>query len=355
MMRVLLTGACGFVGSTLAGVWARQERPPTIYGIDNFVRAGSELNRRSLRALGVTLFHGDIRSAADFEALPAVDWVVDAAAHPSVLAGVDGKISSRQLVEHNLVGTLNILEYCRRVGAGLILLSTSRVYSIASLRAIPMSVVDHGYRPDVPTLLPAVTVDGITEAFPTAAPLSLYGATKFASETLALEYGDAFDFPVCVNRCGVLAGPGQFGRADQGIFSFWIHSWAARRNLSYIGFGGKGYQVRDCLDASDLALLVARQMSSPLPGAGRIFNVSGGAVSACSLAQLSAWCRGRFGDHDVSGSAVERPFDIPWLVLDSRAAMAEWSWSPVTERNELFEKIALHAEEHPEWLDLTHG
>ena len=56
-------------------------------------------------------------------------------------------------------------------------------------------------------------------------PLSLYGASKLASETLILEYGECFGFPVWINRCGVLAGAGQFGKADQGIFSFWIHSF----------------------------------------------------------------------------------------------------------------------------------
>jgi len=70
-------------------------------------------------------------------------------------------------------------------------------------------------------------------------PLSLYGSTKLASETLALEYGAAYGFPVWINRCGVLAGAGQFGTAKQGIFLFWLHAWHSRRPLRYIGFGGK--------------------------------------------------------------------------------------------------------------------
>ena len=71
---------------------------------------------------------------------------------------------------------------------------------------------------------------GISEDFPTTAPLSLYGASKLASETLILEYGECFDFPVWINRCGVLAGAGQFGKADQGIFSFWIHSFREKNH-----------------------------------------------------------------------------------------------------------------------------
>ena len=62
--------------------------------------------------------------------------MIDCAANPSVLAGVDGQISSRQLMEHNLVGTINLLEYCKKYKAGLILLSTSRVYSANKLSNI---------------------------------------------------------------------------------------------------------------------------------------------------------------------------------------------------------------------------
>src|SRR4029078_5440248 len=113
-MKVLIAGACGFVGATLARRWREERADVQILGPDSFIRPGSETNRADLRRIGVTVTHADIRQASDFEPLPDVDWVIDAAAHPSVLAGVDGRTSSRQLVEHNLVGTINMLEYCRR-------------------------------------------------------------------------------------------------------------------------------------------------------------------------------------------------------------------------------------------------
>src|ERR1051325_4727910 len=138
-MKVLVTGACGFVGSTLIRAW-REYGSHEFFGIDNLGRPGSELNRSALKGIGVRLFHGDLRSPSDFEALPQFDAVIDAAANPSVLAGVDGHVSSRQLVEHNLLGTVNILELCRRQHATLILLSTSRVYSITSLAALKLQI-----------------------------------------------------------------------------------------------------------------------------------------------------------------------------------------------------------------------
>src|SRR5204862_3268187 len=105
----------------------------SLVGFDNFIRPGSESNRAELKKLGVKFFQGDLRAASDLETLPPVDWVIDAAANPSVLAGVDGRTSSRQLVEHNLGGTVNMLEFCKQHRAGFVLLSTSRVYSIPPL------------------------------------------------------------------------------------------------------------------------------------------------------------------------------------------------------------------------------
>jgi CDP-paratose 2-epimerase len=380
-MKVLITGACGFVGATLARRWRERRSDLEILGVDSFIRPGSETNRAALRRAGVAVSHADIRAASDFELLPAVDWVIDAAANPSVLAGVDGRTSSRQLVEHNLVGTINMLEYCRRVGAGFILLSTSRVYSIAPLASLPVTAVNgafvpalgsdpkarerppnHGTVTDMSEMdmnpaggRPAgLSADGVSETFATAPPVSLYGATKLASEQLALEYGAAYNFPVWINRCGVLAGAGQFGRADQGIFSFWIHSWNARAPLAYLGFDGLGHQVRDCLHPADLLPLLDRQIASAGADARpRVSNVSGGAASARSLRQVSDWCAARFGPHHVASRAETRPFDIPWMVLDAARAAAQWDWAPQTRVEDIFEEIAAHAERHPDWLELS--
>lgn len=370
-MRILISGVCGFVGGTLARALAESGAGHQLVGLDNFIRPGSESNRADLKRLGVKLLHGDLRAASDLEALPGVDWVIDAAANPSVLAGVDGRTSSRQLVEHNLGGTVNMLEFCKLHRAGFILLSTSRVYSIAPLAALPMEVKDHAFtlathpsplatgHPPLATapsahLPPGASAAGISEAFSTQAPISLYGATKLASEALALEYGESFKLPVFVNRCGVLAGAGQFGRADQGIFAYWINSWLRQRPLKYIGFGGHGHQVRDCLHPRDLLPVLFQQMAAPTIAAGdRVANFSGGAASARSLRQLSDWCAENLGAHAVGVDATPRPFDIPWLVLDSSKAAHLWNWRPSLTTTAILGEIAAHARVHPEWLDLS--
>jgi CDP-paratose 2-epimerase len=355
-MKLLITGICGFVGSALAHQLHQELREPhTIFGFDNLSRSGSELNRAVLRQLGIQVTHGDLRQPSDLEGLPAADWVIDAAAHPSVLAGVDGRISSRQIMEHNLAGTLNLIEYCARHRAGLILLSTSRVYSIAALSALKLTAPDRAFEPDLSgPAVSGLSREGIAEDFPTAPPLSLYGASKLASEIVALEYGEAFHFPVWVNRCGVLAGAGQFGTSAQGIFAFWIRAWRQRAPLKYLGFSGHGYQVRDCLHPADLATLVLQQLNAGDPVVRpRVVNVAGGRANRLSLAQLSEWCRQRFGEHTVGCEPQERTFDVPWLVLDSRLAGQLWDWRPQRTIESILEEIADHAEKNPHWLQLS--
>jgi len=352
-MRILITGICGFVGSTIARELLAAGHQVT--GFDNYIRPGSETNRAPLEKLGAKIITADLRHKAEIDALPAADFVIDAAANPSVLAGVDGKTSSRELVDHNLTGTINVLEYCKAHKAGFILLSTSRVYSIAPLAALPTVVKSDALVPDaVKALPPGLTAAGLAEDFATLAPISLYGATKLASEAMALEYGETFGFPVFINRCGVLAGAGQFGRADQGIFAYWINAWRRKRPLKYLGFGGHGHQVRDCLHPRDLLPVLEKQFAAPkLAVADRIANFSGGAASAMSLKQLSDWCAQRLGPHAVVQDGTPRPFDIPWIVLDHAKATKLWDWRPATATPAVLEEITAHAEQNPGWLELS--
>ena len=299
------------------------------------------------------MVHGDIRNASDLETLSPADWIIDAAANPSVMAGIDGKTSSRQLVEHNLMGTVNILELCRKWSSGMIMISTSRVYSIPALAGLKMMIRDKAFVPAPQSMkTDGMTPDGITEEFSARSPVSLYGATKLASENLALEYGSTYNLPVFVNRCGVLAGAGQFGKSDQGVFSFWIHSYCRRAPLRYIGFKGKGYQVRDCLHPLDLVALIRRQMVRPNATSVRVLNIGGGVANSMSLAQLSAWCAERFGPHRIGVRPEKRPFDIPWLILNAEQARKIWKWKPAVGLEQVLDEIARHAEQNPCWLDM---
>jgi len=354
MTRILITGVCGFVGSSLAGHLVERSEGVAVFGIDNLARPGSETNRARLGRMGVTVVHGDIRVASDFAELPQTDWVIDAAANPSVLAGVGGPGTSRQVLEHNLASLVNVAEYCKAHRAGLILLSSSRVYSIRKLAGLPLAVEDRAFRLDSSKPLPAgVSECGITSEFSTESPVSLYGATKLAAEVVALEYGSAFDFPVWIDRCGVLAGARQFGTADQGIFSYWIHSHLARRPLRYIGFDGAGHQVRDAFHPRDLAELLEAQMRTARGDGRRIYTAGGGPRNAMSLARLTAWCDSRFAPHTPVPDPRPRRFDVPWIVMDNSDAARDFLWQPRTTLPEILAQIAEHAARHPEWLELS--
>jgi CDP-paratose 2-epimerase len=348
MVRLLITGACGFVGSALAKGLAASGRCAEIWGLDNFLREGSRSNLESLLAQGVKVVEGDIRRPTDLAKIPKVDWVIDCAAEPSVLAGTGTGMGSFELLDHNLIGTIQMLEFCKQHGAGFILMSTSRVYSIRPLASIQVKSVEGAYRPDLSRSAhpPGLSGHGIAESFPTDPPSSLYGTSKRCSELLALEYADAFGFPVWINRCGVLAGKGQFGKADQGIFSFWIRSWRERKPLKYIGFDGQGSQVRDCVHPLDLVPVLLAQLEGQKPadpGDGldlRICNFGGGLANSCSLRQLSDWCEKRFGPREVVSDPRPRPFDLPWIVLDSHRGQKAWGWQITRPLSSILDEIA---------------
>jgi CDP-paratose 2-epimerase len=356
-MRILIAGVCGFVGSTLATSLLESQGagdPVSIVGIDNLSRLGSETNRAQLVRRGVRVYHGDLRCREDLRALPPCDWVIDAAANPRVLAGVDGQSSSRQVFDHNLSSTIHLLEYCKKHQAGFVLLSTSRVYSIRALSALPMIVQKGSFRLDEAKRLPVgVSASGVDESFSTQPPISLYGVSKLASELLALEYGETFGFPVWINRCGVLAGAGQFGLADQGIFSFWINSYLRKKPLKYIGFGGHGWQARDLFHPLDLVPLLKKQFARTEPTSSRVFTLGGGPENALSLLQLSQWCEQRFGKHEVSADQKPRLFDIPWMVMDYRRAAEIFDWRPSRGLYDVLEEIAVHGIEHENWLEVS--
>jgi len=339
-MRILITGVAGFVGSNLAEFIVNNWENIIVFGIDNLSRRGSEINLARLKSIGCKFIHGDVRIADDVASLPKVDWIIDCAANPSVLAGVGG--GAAQVVGHNLVGTLNLLEKCRRDGCGFMLLSTSRVYSIEAQYKIPLQEAGSRFSPDASQPFPVgFSRDGLNEEFSTTPPLSFYGATKLASEVMALEYANAYDFPIWINRCGVIAGAGQFGKIDQGIFSFWIYQWILGNPLAYIGFGGKGKQVRDCLSPEDLGRLVCRQLAQPDRDAPKIINVGGGEERAMSLCELSHFCSERLGiKREIKSVPETRMFDVPYYVTDTRRVRQVWDWQPKVRATEILNEIA---------------
>jgi CDP-paratose 2-epimerase len=326
-MRVLVTGGAGFIGANVAVGLAGRHPDWELVSLDNLRRRGAELNLPRLRDAGVAFVQGDIRLLDDLlTASPEpFDVVIECSAEPSVLAGVEG--SPDYVVQSNLVGAYHCLELARRHGAYLVFLSTSRVYPVCGLERLAYHEGETRLEltPDQP--LPGASPAGISEVFPLGGARTLYGATKLAAELLIEEFRAAYGLHAVVNRCGVIAGPWQMGKVDQGVFTYWMLAHYFGRPLRYIGFGGYGKQVRDLLHVDDLLELLDEQVQGQDAWDGVTVNVGGGRDVSLSLLETTELCA------EISGHRIEprrtsetRPGDVPIYISDCARLhrLTEW-------------------------------
>lgn len=341
MKAVLVTGGAGFVGAWMARLARRRWPSARIVALDNLKRRGSELNLENFRRANIEFVHGDIRNPSDLLSIGGhFDLMVEASAEPSVHAGVHGDTS--YLLQTNLTGTLNCLDYARHHCGCLIFLSTSRVYSIPRLLDLPL--VEEESRLSLGEVhadrFPGLSGSGISEDFTTRGYRSLYGATKLASELIIEEYAQGFGFPAVINRCAVIAGPGQWGKVDQGVFTLWVARHYMGKPLQYTGFGGTGKQVRDLLHPADLFELICLQIGQIDEVSGRVFNVGGGLDQSTSLLEYSELCREVTGNDLHVGSKPEtESVDIPFYISDCTRAHEVFSWQPERGLRQIVEEI----------------
>ena len=171
---------------------------------------------------------------------------------------------------------------------------------------------------------------GVSEDFPLDGPRTLYGATKLAAELLVTEYRAAFGLRTVIDRCGVLAGPWQMGKVDQGVFTHWVLSHYFGRDLSYIGYGGRGKQVRDLLHVADLVALVEDQLLRPDHWDGVTANVGGGREFSLSLLETTEHLRAahRTAVSTSQSSAETRPGDVRIYLSDCARLARHTDWRP---------------------------
>jgi CDP-paratose 2-epimerase len=197
-----------------------------------------------------------------------------------------------------------------------------------------------------------VSANGISEDFPLSGPRSFYGMTKLASEMLLEEYGYAYGTRYIINRCGVIAGPWQMGKVDQGVIAFWVFQHLFRKPLKYIGFGGKGKQVRDFLHVADLAQLVLEQTENFSDFEGQTFNVGGGLDFSFSLNELTKLCQEATGnDIQIDSEFETRAADIRIYVSDCAKLFAKTSWRPAKTASETVADIMQWVRQHADYLE----
>ena len=326
-MQILITGGAGFVGSSLALALKAKYPSYQIYCLDNLRRKGSELNIQRLSKVGIHFVHGDIRNKEDFDALPAVDVLIEASAEPSVLAGLDG--TPDYLINTNLGGTINCLNFAKKHNAKFVFLSTSRIYPIKMIEKLDFEENQTRFQLSDKQSVRGVSGKGITEDFPLDGARSLYGATKLASELLIQEYNEFYGLPTVINRCGVLTGPWQMGKVDQGVMVLWIAKHFYQQKLSYIGYGGTGKQTRDMLHVRDLFGLIDHQLHDFEQVNGQILNVGGGVEVSASLQELTKICQEVTGKTiDIAQVTENRAADIRLYITDNSKVTALTGWKP---------------------------
>ncbi|GAA4416918.1 NAD-dependent epimerase/dehydratase family protein [Nibrella viscosa] len=342
-MKLLITGGAGFVGSALAIALKTNYPDYQIFALDNLKRRGSELNIARLKQAGVEFVHGDIRSKEDFDALPAVDTIIEASAEPSVLAGLDG--TPDYLINTNLFGTVNCLNYALKHKANFIFLSTSRVYPIKTIETLNFEEADTRFVLSDDQPVPGVSSKGIAENFPLDGARSLYGTTKLASELIIQEYNEFYGLKTVINRCGVITGPWQMGKVDQGVMVLWIAKHYFEQSLAYIGYGGTGKQTRDMLHIDDLYRLIDWQLHNLDQVNGEILNAGGGVESSASLQELTQICQ------EVTGKTIpikqvteNRAADIRLYITDNTKVTNLTGWKPEKGIKDIVSDIA-------KWLD----
>ncbi len=325
--HLLITGGAGFVGANLALNFRRAYPDLRVTAFDSLKRRGGELNLPRLKAAGVEFVHGDVRSPADLAELPPFDLFLDCAAEPSVQAGLHG--SPTGVLETNLVGSLHSFEAARRHGAAIVLLSTSRVYPIGRLNGLPFEEGATRFRWIDRGGTAGFSTAGIAEEFSTDGPRSYYGASKLASELVLQEYAANHGVPALINRCGILTGPWQMGKVDQGVTALWVARHYFGVGLRYTGYGGAGKQVRDMLHVDDLFDLLVKQIERAGEWRGQVYNVGGGNEVSTSLCELTETCRRSTGRTIPIANVPETsPVDLRIYVTDARRVQAEYGWKP---------------------------
>tara|TARA_Y100000590_G_scaffold414509_1_gene511475 strand:+ start:754 stop:1755 length:1002 start_codon:yes stop_codon:yes gene_type:complete len=306
-MKILITGGCGFVGSNLAIYFKDRGLGTKIDSLDNLSRKGSILNQSRLKKRKIKNFRKNISNYKAIKSLPRYDLIIDCCAEASVETS---KKNMDLVFNTNLIGTYNILKKCEKDKSNLIFLSSSRVYSIKKLRELKKNFL-------------------INEKFDTSGPKSVYGFCKFSSEHLIKEFSFMHKIKYIINRLGVISGPWQFGKQDQGFVSRWVWKHLNKKNLYYIGFGGTGSQIRDVIHISDVCRLIELQVRKINSINNFVVNVGGGKKNAISLKNLTKISQKvTVNKVKIFSKKNTSEYDIPYYVTDNTKVQSMYKWKP---------------------------
>ena len=318
-MKILITGGCGFVGSNLA--IHLKKKGFKVSTLDNLFRLGSKLNLMRLKKYNIKNYNLDITKINKLIKLPRFDFIIDSCAEPAVSKSLKSIVEAKRVFDTNLIGTFNILQKCKIDKSEIIFISTSRVYSIKSLNLLTNNQKNINKEIKIKK-----TID---VNYDSSSPKSLYGFTKLASEELIKEYFYSDNIKYIINRCGVVAGPWQFGKVDQGFMSLWVWRYINNLKIKYIGFGGNGHQVRDVIHIDDLSELITKQIKNFKRIYNKTFSVGGGLNNKISLRDLSL-ILDKLTNSNIQKEKIKETsiYDIPYFVASNSEVSKLYNWLP---------------------------
>ena len=321
-MKILITGGCGFVGSNLA--LFLKKKGFTVHTLDNLTRKGSKYNSNLLKKQKIKNYKINISNIKKIKSLPKYDLILDCCAEAAVEIS---KNDFDKVINTNLIGTINILKKSKNDKSKIIFISSSRIYPLEEMNKIIKNK----------NLKSKIKISKMfSEKDKIIGPKTIYGLTKLCSEMLIEEFSYAYQLKYLINRCGVISGPLQFGKQDQGFVSLWIWRHLNKKKLSYIGYGGYGNQIRDVLHIDDLSELILLQIKNINKINNKLFTVGGSKTSYTSLSQLTKLCQKITGNKIKMGKVSKTSsYDIPYYLTDNTHVSNTYRWKPKRNINQV--------------------
>ena len=306
-MDCLVTGGAGFIGSNL--VDALLERGDTVTVIDN-LSTGKRENLAGALERGARLEEVDIRDGAAVNAVferAQPELVFHLAAQIDVRVSVEDPATDAQA---NVVGTIEVLEAARRVGARRVMNSSS-----------------------------GGALYGEAEVLPTAEdqpinPLSPYGQGKLAAEGYCELYGRLYDLSTVSLRYGNVYGPRQDVHGEAGVVAIFCGRLIDGRQPTVYG---DGKQTRDWVDVSDVVQANLRAAESDLTGPVNIGHGQETSVLQLIDALNDVGYQGRTLSEPEF--APERLGEVRRSCIDISRARRELGWEPCVELRDGLSRI----------------
>jgi CDP-paratose 2-epimerase len=316
-MKIIVTGGCGFVGSNICEFLKNLSLE--VISVDNLSKTYSKLNQKRLSNLKIKNYNIDISNKDEFIKLKfKSDIIIDCCADPAVESSKKDILKN---INNNLITTYNVLEKAKKDNSKLIFLSTSRIYPINDSR----QKFTFFFKKKIKNLF--------DEDSNIVGPKTIYGFSKLASEMLIEEYNYAFKIDYLINRCGLITGPWQFGKVEQGLVSLWLWKHLNKsNNLYYKGYSGTGNQIRDVLFINDLCELVYLQIKNFKKIKNQTFCIGGGIKNSINLNQLTKICE------EITKNKIKirrdldtSIYDIPFYITSLKKVKKYYNWYPKTD------------------------